>query len=274
MRQKTDKLTDTMKLLEDGVTAVFDSDRYKEFLSVMSKFHHYSVNNQILIMMQMPTATNIAGYHKWHVFNRYVRKNSHGLRIICPMPYKTTNADGKEETNIRYRVGYVYDISQTEGEPLPELASELTGTDAAYQNLIPVLQAIASCPVIFSVDLPAGAYGCYSLTENLIRIRSGIAPQQACKTIIHEVVHSLLDNDKNDKTTDRQTRECRAESVAYVVCHHLQIDTSDYSFPYIAGWSSSREAKELKAELNTIHDTAQALLLKIDEALLKGRETC
>lgn len=268
MSQASEKLQATIKLLEDGVTAVFDSDKYKEFLSVMSKFHHYSINNQILLAMQMPTATYIAGYNKWHEFNRYVRKNSHGLRVICPMPYKKVNANGEEETNIRYKVGYVYDVSQTDGEPLPELVTELTGTDESYQNLIPILESVAPCPVIYTDDLPQCAYGCYSLTDNVIKIKASIAPEHTCKVLIHEICHSMLDSDKNDKTTDRMTKECRAESVAFVVCHKYSIDTGEsYSFPYIASWSSSRDTKELKSELSTIRDTAAFLIDKIDNAM-------
>ena len=271
MNTRSDKLAETMKLLEDGVIAVFDSDRYKDFLSVMSKFHQYSINNQILIMMQMPTATHVAGFTKWKMdFNRFVKKGAKGLRIISPMQFRSTDEDGNEHIQTRFKVSYCFDVSQTEGEPLPELVSELTGTDSSYADLIPVLQSVAPCPVVFTDDLPADAYGCYSLTEGHIKVKSDIAPQQACKTLIHEIAHALLDSDTKDKTTDRQTKECRAESVAYVVCHHLQIDTSDYSFPYIAGWSSNREAKELKAELLTIHDTAKALLHDI-EAVQKGQ---
>ena len=264
MNQPTDKLQQTMRLLEDGVKAVFDSGKYKDFLSVMSKFHTYSINNQILILMQMPAATHVAGYNAWKMdFNRIVRKGSKGIRIIAPMTFKKTDADGNEHIQTRFRVTHCFDVSQTEGDPLPELTSELTGSDESFRRLIPVLQSAAPCPVLFTDDLPNGVYGCYSLMDSVIKIRADIAPQHACKTLIHEIAHSLLDADRTDKT-DRQTKECRAESIAFVVCSHFRIDTSDYSFPYIAAWSSGRDVKELKAELSTIRDTAASLIAEIE----------
>lgn len=265
MGQQSDKLTETMKLLEEGVTAVFDSENYKKFLSVMSRFHGYSVNNQILILMQMPTATRVAGFNAWKMnFNRIVKKGAKGLKIFAPMTFRHTDDDGNEHIQTRFKVTHCFDVSQTEGEPLPELVTKLTGTDESYQQFIPVLQSIAPCPVSFTDDLPDGVYGCYSLTDNSIKVKKSIAPQHACKTLIHEICHSLLDADKDNKT-DRQTRECRAESVAFVVCNHFHIDSSEYSFPYIAGWSSGRDTKELKAELTTIRDTAASLIDKIED---------
>ena len=272
--------------LETGVKAVFESDAYVTYLKFLSGFHDYSANNMILILMQKPDASLVAGYGDWvKKYHRYVKKGERGIRILAPAPYKTRM--GKEvigedgtartvEVEIRvpaFKVVTCFDVSQTEGEPLPSYGvTELDGTAEGYASFWEALVDISPCPIAFE-DIPGAAHGYYHLTECRIAIQSGMSQVQTLKTGIHEMAHATLHALPEDgKPIDRRTREVQAEAVAYVVCEHYGLDTSDYSFAYIAGWSKGRDVPELKASLEIIRTTAHEMIAAID-AVLDAAET-
>lgn len=250
--------------LEQGVKEVFTSDKYIEYLKFMSKFTSYSVNNIILIMMQMPEAQLVAGYKAWQKkFNRQVKKGEHGITILAPCQHKKEieNEDG-ETTEISwtsFRAVTVFDISQTEGESIPTgCVTMLTGEVEGYEELISKLEGIAPVPVAYE-NIEGGANGYFSHKEKRIVIQEGMSQQQTIKTLVHEISHAVLhDKEAGEaKDADRNTREVQAESVAYTVCSMLGLDTSDYSFGYVAGWSTGKEAKELNASMEVIRRTAK-----------------
>ena len=279
--------------MEQGITELFDSDRYKEYLSVMSKFHNYSFNNTLLIAMQKPDASHIAGFNSWkNQFERSVKKGEKGIKIIAPSPFKikqekekidphtqkpVIGKDGKpltEEKEITipaYKVVSVFDVSQTEGRELPDIAVDaLTGDVEQYRDFYAALEKTSPVPIAFE-KIQSGAHGYYHLEEKRIAIDEGMSELQTLKTAIHEIAHAKLhDIDLNAPITehadrpDRRTREVEAESVAYTVCQHYGLDTSDYSFGYVAGWSTGRELAELKSSLETIRSTAAELINTID----------
>ena len=288
-----EKLKEITDRLEQGITELFDSERYKEYLRVMSKFHNYSFNNTLLIAMQKPDASLVAGFGKWRDdFERHVKKGEKGIKILAPSPYKvkkqmekidpTTQkpvigADGKivtEEREIEipvFRVVTVFDVSQTEGKEIPDIAvSELTGSVEQYQDFFAALEKASPVPIAFE-NIEGGAHGYYHLEEKWIAIDEGMSELQTLKTAIHEIAHAKLHAIDKDAPAieqadrpDRRTREVQAESVAYAVCQHYGLDTSDYSFGYVAGWSSGRELSELKASLETIRKVANELITDID----------
>lgn len=289
--QSRDRLQETMERLEAGIMEIFDSDRYKNYLDVMSRFHNYSVNNTVLIAMQRPDATRVAGYNNWKdKFHRQVRRGEKGIRIIQPAPYQVkrqmekvdprtgktvTGADGQpvmEEKDITvnaYRVGYVFDISQTDGPELPSMGvRELAGNVEAYPVFFRAVEQASPVPVGFE-RIPGSSKGFYSHDEKRIAVREGMGGLQNIKTLIHEIAHARLhDRDilKDAGTIiDRRTKEVQAESIAYTVCRHFGLDTSDYSFAYLAGWSSGKELPELRDSLEVIRSTASGLIKEIGE---------
>lgn|GEM_PF-5523237 len=295
--QRQQQLTAITDMLEQGVADVFTSEKYMEYLKTMSKFTRYSTNNTILISMQRPEATLVAGYEAWKKnFNRQVKKGEKGIKIFAPVPYKSTierdkidpntrqvvldrNGEAvKEQVEVRraaFRAITVFDVSQTTGDPLPLLSPTLLRDDVAdFENVLAVLIQTAKIPVRFE-DIPGEAFGYYDRTNKRIVVRDGLAQAQTVKTLIHEIAHSRLhaidenapDSDKH--LPDQNTREVQAESVAFVVASHYGLDTGEYSFTYIAGWSSGREAEELKESLQTIRETANDLINEIDERLLE-----
>ena len=257
--------------LENGVREVFESDGYKAFLDCMGKFYHYSANNTMLIYLQCPTASLVAGYKAWNEkFSRHVKKGETAIKILAPCPHKkeqeVVNADGTKETKeiqfTTYRPVNVFDISQTDGKPLPESPCKaLTGTVEGFSDTFERVKAFAPCPIGFE-EINDGANGYYSLAEKRIAIKSGLSEEQTLKTAIHEIAHALLhDRDTGtEKETDRATKEVQAESVAYTVCAYYGLDTSDYSFGYVAGWSKDKEAKELAASMEVIRKTAKEII--------------
>lgn len=267
---------DIIKKLEEGVKGVFESDAYKAYLTTMSKFHSYSFGNCILIAMQKPDATQVAGFKAWKdKFHRTVKKGEKGIQIIAPCPHKRKQevvlADcTTEEREVRYttyRTAYVFDVSQTEGEPLPEIVRKLSADVTGYEELVSKLTAVSPVPVAFE-DVGGGAHGCYNLVEKRIKVQPGMSQSQTIKTLVHEIAHSIL-HDKEageQKDADRRTMEVQAESVSYAVNSYLGIDTSDYSFGYIAGWSSGRDTKELKASLEVIHRTTVQIINGMEAA--------
>jgi antirestriction protein ArdC len=276
--------------LEQGVHELFESEKYKAYLSSMSKFHNYSLNNTILISMQKPDATLVAGYQAWKKnHGRQVKRGEKGIKIIAPAPYKVKterdvidpdtqkavlDADGKpkkETVEIErpsFRVATVFDVSQTEGKEIPALGvEELTGSVDGYGSFLTALGQTSPVPVSFE-EITGGAKGYFHTAENRIAIQEGMSEIQTVKTLIHEMAHATLHAGKDREKFDTRTKEVQAESVAYTVCQHYGIETSDYSFGYIAGWSTGKETAELKASLETIRSTSSDLIGQIDGHLL------
>ena len=289
-KEKVKEITDK---LEQGIKDLFDSDRYKEYLSAMSKFHNYSFRNTILILMQKPDASYIAGFNAWKdKFKRDVRKGEKGIKILAPAPYKreveetvfdksgnpVLNADGSKKTATKtvtvpaFKVTTVFDLSQTDGKELPTLTKQLTGNIEEYENFFKALKKISPVPIELE-NIDGGANGYYHLTEKRIAVRNDLSEMQTIKTAIHEIAHAKLhalpetgEKDNSD-IPDNRTREVQAESVAYTVCQHFGIDTSDYSFGYVAGWSSGKETAELKESLEIIRNTADGMITNITEKI-------
>ena len=291
-----EKLKEITDRLEQGIAELFDSERYKEYLKVMSKFHNYSFRNTVLIAMQKPDASLVAGISAWkNNFERNVMKGQKGIKIIAPSPYKIKQEmqkidphtqkpiigkDGKPVTEEKevtipaYKVVSVFDVSQTEGKELPDIAvDELTGDVDRYKDFFAALEKTSPVPIAFE-NIEGGSHGYYHLEDKRIAINEGMSELQTLKTAIHEIAHAKLHDidlnapkDEQQPHVDRRTREVEAESVAYTVCQHYGLDTSDYSFGYVAGWSSGRELSELKSSLETIRSAAAEIINSIDENL-------
>ena len=288
-----EKIKEITDRLEQGIAELFDSERYKDYLRVMSKFHNYSFRNTLLIAMQAPDASLVAGYNTWkNTHGRHVKGGEKGIKIFAPSPYKVKREvekldpqtrkpiigkDGKpvtEEQEITvpaYKVVSVFDVSQPEGRELPDIAvDELTGDVDRYNDFFAALEKTSPVPIGFE-NIEGKSHGYYHLEEKRIAIQEGMSELQTLKTAIHEIAHAKLhDIDLNAPKEDladrpdRRTREVQAESVAYTVCQHYGLDTSDYSFGYVAGWSSGRELAELKASLETIRTAAAEIIDSID----------
>lgn len=276
---QSQQIKDITDKLEQGIKDLFESDNYINYLKCMSRFTDYSFNNTILISMQRPDSSLVAGFRKWNEFNRYVRKGEKGIKILAPCIYKAgkedgdnkteqTNKDDEERVLKGFRVVHVFDISQTEGEELPTIAHELDGTVEGYSDFMTALKQISPVPIEFK-KIEGSANGYYHLTDKNIVIDTGMSEMMNCKTTIHEIAHAILHNqdDGSEKDVDRHTKEVQAESTAFVVCQYYGLDTSDYSFGYVAGWSSGRDLKELKASLDTIRQTADKIIKDIDYQL-------
>ena len=289
-KQRVQELTDK---LEQGLQDLFNSDSYRNYLSTMSKFHNYSFNNTLLIAMQKPDATLVAGYKAWQKnFERHVNKGEKAIRILAPAPYKIKeerdkidpvtqelllDKDGnpkKEEVEITipaFRAVSVFDVAQTDGKPIPELAAkELLSDVEGYQDMIRAVEAISSVPIELE-EIAGDSKGYYDRDSKRIAVQENMSESQTLKTMIHEVAHSKLHSKEVEQDeqmrNDRNTKEVEAESIAYTVCQHFGVDTSDYSFGYIAGWSSGRDTKELRASMDTIRRTASELITGIEEQL-------
>ena len=289
-KQRVQELTNK---LEQGLQDLFNSDSYRNYLSTMSKFHNYSFNNTLLIAMQKPDATLVAGYKAWQKnFERHVNKGEKAIRILAPAPYKIKeerdkidpvtqelllDKDGnpqKEEVEITipaFRAVSVFDVAQTDGKPIPELAAkELLSDVEGYQDMIRAVEAISPVPIELE-EIAGDSKGYYDREAKRIAVQENMSESQTLKTMIHEVVHSKLHSKEVEQDEqmkkDRNTKEVEAESIAYTVCQHFSIDTSDYSFGYIAGWSSGRDTKELRSSMDTIRRTASELITGIEEQL-------
>ena len=274
-----EQVTEILDQLEKGVEELFESDRFKEYLTCMSKFHNYSFNNTLLIAMQKPDATLIAGFNAWKdKHGRMVKKGEKGIRILAPYKYAVEAQPEHEgdEPKIIERTGfkptYVFDISQTEGKELPSIAvNELSGDVNDYNKLFRALRIICPVPVDFE-DIEGGSKGYFSDSENSIAIKKGMSQVQTIKTLVHETAHAMLHSsaaEDKDNPVDRRTKEVEAESIAFTVCKRYGLDTEDYSFGYIAGWSSGKDTKELKASLERIKDTADKMITGIDKSIEK-----
>lgn len=295
-KERLKEITDS---IETGIKELFESDKYKSYLQTMSRFHKYSFNNTMLISMQKPDATLVAGFNKWRDgFSRFVKKGEKGIKIIAPTPYKIKeerekldpqtkapilDVNGKvqtEEVEVQipmFRVVSVFDVSQTEGEPLPTLASDLTGNVKQFDVFMEAIKRTAPVPIEI-MPLPKDTDGYYHTEENRIAIREGMSEVQTISAAIHEVAHSLLHNRemakelqsqqnetaKPSKPQNRNTEEVEAESISFAVCSYYGIQTAENSLGYIASWSKGKELAELRASLETINKTSSELITGID----------
>lgn len=280
-----------MQSLESGVEELFTSNRYQEFLKTMAKFHNYSFNNTMLIAMQRPDATLVTSYKNWQSMGRQFMKGEKGITIIAPAPYKKMKekevldenqrpimgTDGKPKTEKvevtvpHFKAVTVFDIAQTSGEPIQTLAPELlTAAVQDFDSFMQAIQKISPVPIRFD-EIDGNANGYYHNADKEIVIKKGLSESQTLKTAIHETAHAKLHDSEIMESLgvekDRLTKEVEAESVAYCVCSSFGLDTSDYSFPYIAGWSSSREMKEMKASMDVIRKTAGEMIDQLTEEL-------
>ena len=293
-----DRMREIVDSIENGIKELFESDKYRKYLATMSRFHRYSVNNTMLIYMQRPDATHVAGFNKWRdQFGRNVLKGEKGIRIIAPTPYKKkveeiktdpeTNApildaDGKaiiEEKEIRipmFKVVSVFDVSQTSGKPLPQLAADLSGNVQQYEVFMEALRRASPVPMEIK-PVARDTDGFFSIKAQSITIRAGMSEVQTVCAAVHEIAHAKLhDYEHMTELADdgetilvpgeksRNTEEVEAESISYAVCQYYGIETGENSFGYIATWSKGKELKELRASLETINKTASELITDID----------
>ena len=289
MKERVKELTDK---LEQGLKEVFESDNYKNYLNTMAKFHNYSINNTLLINQQKPDATLVAGYDSWvRNFDRHVKKGERGINIIAPAPFKTERAvpiinpetgqpilkkDGtpyteKKEVTIPYfKITRVFDISQTEGKELPTIGvNELLKDVDGAKDFIESLKKVSPIPIEFG-ETNGDSKGFYSPVDNKIVVKDGMSDAQTIKTMVHEISHAKLHNpDRIEENAGKSkgTIEMEAESIAYIVCQHFGIDTSDYSFGYIAGWSEGKETDELKKSMNTIRETSSEMIYRVEGSM-------
>lgn len=293
-----DRMREIVDSIENGIKELFESDKYRQYLSTMSRFHRYSVNNTMLIYMQRPDATHVAGFNKWrNQFGRNVLKGEKGIRIIAPTPYKkkveeiktdpetnapVLDADGKaiiEEKEIRipmFKVVSVFDVSQTAGKPLPQLAADLSGNVQQYEVFMEALRRASPVPMEIK-PVARDTDGFFSIKAQSITIRAGMSEVQTVCAAVHEIAHAKLhDYEHMTELADdgetilvpgeksRNTEEAEAESISYAVCQYYGIETGENSFGYIATWSKGKELKELRASLETINKTASELITDID----------
>ena len=288
---REEKMSAIQQKLEDGVREIFSSEKYREYISAMSKFPRYSINNCILIASQLPEASLVCGFRKWQTeFNRTVNKGEHGIMILAPIKGKTEveeevfdennravvdeNGNQKTEKVMReyqtFRPVYVFDVSQTSGDPVPTLATELDENVDSFDEMKEVLISISPVPISFEV-INGGANGYYSPTAGKIVIDERLLQLQMLKTMIHEIAHATLGHGSKEDKWDRQTKEVQAESVAYWVTQMIGLDTSEYSFGYISGWSKDKEVSELKESLDVIKQTADKISSSIEEKIRELR---
>lgn len=273
------------KRLEEGVRDVFHSQKYMDYLKVMSQFHEYSLNNTLLIMMQRPSASIVAGYNAWKQMGRQVNRGEKGIRILAPSPYtlkvEQTQKNEKGEIikdqkgnavkeiveikKIAFRPVSVFDVEQTAGKELPQLTSALIGTSEKYRQIFTAISKVSDIPIVTESITGSQIKG--YCTRDKIVLNESNSDLQNLKTLVHELAHHKLHFSPENELKSRQTKEVEAESIAYMVCQHFGIDTSEYSFGYIAGWSSGKDVKELKGSLEVIKGTASGMIKRIDESL-------
>ena len=294
-----DRIKEITAGIEQGIKELFESDRYRQYLSTMSRFHKYSLNNVMLIHSQRPDATLVAGFNKWkNQFGRHVKKGERGIQILAPVPFKKKvdevkldphtqapmlDKDGnlvKEEKEVSvpmFKVVSVFDVSQTDGKPLPVLAHSLSGDVQQYEVFMEALRRTSPVPIVIA-HTDRDVDGFFDLTAQQITIQDGMSQVQTICAGVHEIAHSKLHNyDKmtelaDDGVTvlapeekDRHTEEVEAESISYAVCQYFGIETADNSFGYIASWSQGKELKELRASLETINRTSSELISSIEQ---------
>lgn len=278
-----DKIKEIMEKLEKGISDVFESEKYKNYLKFLSSFHNYSANNSMLIFLQKPDASLVAGYKSWQKLGRQVQRGEKGIDILAPMPYKFTKdvekidpgtgkktVETKEVQGLNFRKVSVFDVSQTQGKELPSLITEIKTSSKNAENVINSIKRISEIPISFE-DIKDGSKGYYSPLENRIAIKEGMSLDQTVKTLVHEYTHSQL-HSKGLTDIDRRTAEVQAESVAFIVSNKFGIDTSEYSFSYVAAWSSGKELEELKSSLDIIQKTSNQIIEKIENVLSREIE--
>lgn len=290
-KSREDKMADIQEKILEGTKQIFESDRYKEAIATFSKFPHYSVNNCILIASQRPDASYVCGFKKWQDFNRTVNKGEHGIMIIAPVKVKADTKEQVFDENQRpvigndgkpmtedvtreyqsYRPAYVFAYEQTSGDPLPTLVEQLTSKVDDYALLKDVLMEVAPVPITLE-EINGGANGYFSPEEQRIVVRNDLPELQTIKTMIHEIAHATLGHGAKEDKWDRETHEVQAESVAYWVTQLLGMDTSEYSFYYIGGWSKDKEVSELKENLELIKITSDKLSGEIEETLQEYKQ--
>lgn len=299
-KTQKEQLEEITARLEQGILELFNSERFREYLQVMSQFHRYSLRNTILIAMQKPDATRVAGFNTWKTkFGRTVKKGEKGIRILAPAPKKIKQEQEKfdpktklpiigedgepvrEEKEIvipRYKIVSVFDVSQTEGKELPDIAvDELTGSVERYEDFFAALKAVSPFPITFAA-IPGRSHGYCDCMSQCIVVDEGMSELQTLKTTIHEIAHAKLHDTSIDAKTekqtqlDRQTKEVQAKSVAYTVCQHYGLDTSEYSFGYVVGWSSGKTLPELKSSVEVIHRAAAEIISGIDRWFAELRQ--
>ena len=286
---REEKMSALQEKLVDGVKEIYESGKWAEYIAVMSKFPNYSINNCILIASQCPGASFVCGYKKWNEFNRNVMKGESGIMIFAPIKSKikveeplydsdhhpVLNEDGtqaKEQVEREFksfRPCYVFDVSQTEGEPLPSLANQLNDSVEDYEHIKEALLSISPVPISFE-DIAGNANGYYAPDAGKIVVQSDMSQLQTIKTMLHELSHATYGHGSKDDKWDKESKEVQAESTAFWVAGMLGLDTSDYSFGYIAGWSKDREISELKENLELIKNTANDLTTKIEDYIEKN----
>lgn len=287
------EMDEIMGKLESGVASVTNSEEYRKLMDTIAKFPRYSINNNILIMLQRPDATLGQSFTGWKEMNRFVKKGEKGIRILAPAPYKiekeqdkigqdgkpVLDQDGepvKETVQINvnaFKPVSTFDISQTEGEPLPQIGvTELDGNVEGYSVMLDAIKLVSPVPIEFE-NIESGAKGYFHLAENRIAIQEGMSEVQTVKTAIHEMAHQKLHSVEAQQLKEgkqsRASKEVEAESVAYVVCKHFGIDTSDYSFSYVAGWSEGKKTPELKESLQTIRRAASEMITSLEDKFLE-----
>ncbi len=251
---------------------MWDSEAWRRWLDTLAKFHDYSLNNSVLIAMQMPEATRVASYRSWkRDFGRHVRRGERGIEVLVPMVVKRKEADSEEvpqddgETAERrklvgFKVGHVFDVSQTEGEPLPEIASQVSADVPDFDSLMEAIKAVSSYPIEVVDGLPPETNGLFSRRLGYIAVRKGMPEGQTVKTALHELAHSVMHDGPTEELPDRSMREVQAESVAYAVSAALGLDTSGYSFGYVASWAVGKTDEEMRACMRAVRDAAKRII--------------
>lgn len=270
----SEKTRSYIEELDAGVKELFESDRFKSYLDFLSRFHSYSINNCIAIFLQKPDASLVASYTDWKKHSRFPRRGERGIRIIAPHVYEVEKSDGTTAQQVGFHIAYCFDISQTEGEPLPE--SPCQPVDAAVADGMSVLtmlsEKVAPCPVSFE-NFEGSANGYYNSAENRIVVRASLSESMRIRCLLHEIAHAWLDRKYSDgrgttadqqNRVDQHTREVRAEAVSYCCSKYLGLDTSSYSFGYIATWSKDKTLDELKASISAITRTADQIIKDIE----------
>ncbi len=262
----SEKTRSYIEELDAGVKELFESDRFKSYLDFLSRFHSYSINNTIAIFLQKPDASLVASYTDWKKHNRLVRHGEKGIKIIAPHVYEVEKTDGTTAQQVGFHIAYCFDISQTEGEPLPE--SPCQPVDAAVADGMSVLtmlsEKVAPCPVEFT-EFEGSANGYYNSAENRIVVRASLSESMKIRCLLHETAHAWLDSKYSaERETDQHSREVRSEAVSYCCSRYLGLDTSAYSFGYIAQWSKDKTLDELKASISAITRTADQIIKDIE----------
>ncbi len=256
----------------DGVRSVWDSEEWERWLRTLAKFHDYSLNNTMLIAMQIPEATRVASYRSWQRdFGRHVRRGERGIEVLVPMVVKsklgeddgTPQGDGETTERrklVGFKVGHVFDVSQTEGEPLPEIASQVSADVSDFGSLMDAIKAVSAYPIEVVEGLPPETNGLFSRRLGYIAVRKGMSEGQTVKTALHELAHSVMHDADAEELPDRAMREVQAESVAYAVSDALGLDTSGYSFGYVASWAVGKSEEEMRQCMRAVRDAAKQIL--------------